>query len=51
MTILREHIDRFGFADDGRLFRSDRGRPVGASTYSTVWREVRRLALPPAKAD
>jgi hypothetical protein len=50
VTILREHIDRFGIAEDGRLFRSDRGRPVGASTYSTVWQEARRLALPPTKA-
>jgi integrase len=51
VAILRDHIDRFGLADDGRLFRSDRGTPVGASTYSRVWQEARRLALPPAKAD
>ncbi|MFG3703589.1 hypothetical protein ACGF7U_02470 [Micromonospora sp. NPDC047670] len=34
--ILRRHVDRFGVADDGRLFRSDKGNVVAASTYSRV---------------
>jgi integrase len=45
--ILREHIDRFGVADDGRLFRSDRGNVVASSTYYRVWDEARALALTP----
>jgi integrase len=47
VAILREHIKRYGVADDGRLFRSDRGNVVGASTYSRVWDEARRLGLCP----
>ncbi|MBF9135381.1 tyrosine-type recombinase/integrase [Plantactinospora sp. S1510] len=47
VSILRQHIDRFGVAKDGRLFHSDRGNVVGASTYSRVWEEARCLALTP----
>jgi len=47
VTILREHIDRYGVADDARLFRSERGNVVAASTYSRVWEEARALALAP----
>lgn len=32
VVILREHIDRFGVDDSGRLFRSPRGNVVAAST-------------------
>ncbi|MEV4515160.1 site-specific integrase [Dactylosporangium sp. NPDC049525] len=49
VAILRAHIERFGVADDGRLFRSERGNPVGASTYSRVWQAARTLALTPAQ--
>jgi integrase len=51
VAMLRQHIDRFGVAEDGRLFRSERGNPVGSSTYFRVWDEARHLALPPTKAD
>ncbi|MFC6018435.1 tyrosine-type recombinase/integrase [Plantactinospora solaniradicis] len=47
VLILRHHIDRYGVAKDGRLFHSDRGNVVGASTYSRVWEEARGLALTP----
>ncbi|MBO0828757.1 MAG: tyrosine-type recombinase/integrase [Streptosporangiales bacterium] len=47
--ILRAHIDRFGLADDGRLFRSPRGGVVGSATYSRVWKQARELALIPAQ--
>jgi integrase len=33
VAILRWHIDEFGVAEDGRLFRSERGGVVAASTY------------------
>ncbi|MGW4463022.1 tyrosine-type recombinase/integrase [Micromonospora sp. NPDC004704] len=49
VTILREHIDRFGVTTDGRLFASERGNVVAASTYSRVWDEARTLALSPAQ--
>lgn len=51
VKILREHIERLGVAKDGRLFRSERGNIVAASTYSRVWEEARRLALTPRQVD
>lgn len=48
VTILRQHLDTFGTAEDGRLFTNERGGVVGSSTYYRVWREARALALPPA---
>ncbi|MDG4828259.1 tyrosine-type recombinase/integrase [Solwaraspora sp. WMMD1047] len=47
VEILRQHIDRYGVAEDGRLFRSERGSVVAASTYSRVWEEARAFALTP----
>jgi integrase len=49
--ILRRHLDRCGAGEDGRLFRSERGNVVGASTYSRVWQEARRLGLSPRLVD
>ncbi|MET9119255.1 tyrosine-type recombinase/integrase [Streptomyces longwoodensis] len=48
VTLLREHLDTFGTAEDGRLFSNERGGVVGSSTYYRVWQEARALALPPA---
>ncbi len=31
--MLREHIDLFGTAPDGRLFRSENGNPIQPSTW------------------
>lgn len=47
VRLLREHIERFGTAADGRLFRSEQGRPLQPSTWWQVWRKVRNLALTP----
>jgi integrase len=47
VVIIREHIERFGVDDTGRLFRSTRGNVVAASTYSRVWEEARAIALTP----
>lgn len=47
MTLLRRHIDRFGVASDGRLFRSESGRPVPKSTYSRLWRKIRAFTFTP----
>ncbi|GLW94036.1 integrase [Actinokineospora globicatena] len=44
-TILNEHIKQFGFAADGRLFRSLTGGPVAESTAARVWNNARRAAL------
>ncbi|WP_405795556.1 tyrosine-type recombinase/integrase [Streptomyces longwoodensis] len=48
VTLLREHLDTFGTAEDGRLFTNERGGVVGSSTYYRVWQEARALALPPS---
>ncbi|MFF4904931.1 tyrosine-type recombinase/integrase [Streptomyces sp. NPDC001260] len=48
VAILRQHLDTFGTADDGRMFTNERGGVVGSSTYYRVWQEARLLALPPA---
>ncbi|OQR65251.1 site-specific integrase [Streptomyces maremycinicus] len=48
VAILRQHIDVFGTAEDGRMFTNERGGVVGSSTYYRVWQEARLLALPPA---
>lgn len=47
VRILLDHIAEFGVAEDGRLFRSQRGNVVSSSSYYRVWREARLLALTP----
>ncbi|MEU8364374.1 site-specific integrase [Nonomuraea sp. NPDC048882] len=47
IRILRAHLEEFGTAPDGRLFRNERGGVLGASTYSRAWEEARRFALTP----
>jgi hypothetical protein len=32
--LLWEHIDRYGYADDGRLFRGEKGGPLPMITYT-----------------
>ena len=50
VTILREHISEHGVGDDGRLFRSERGKPVASTAYTEVWQEARLLAFTPEQA-
>lgn len=50
VRILRAHINEFGIAEDGRLFRNERGAIIGSTTYSRVWEEARHLAFTPAQA-
>lgn len=47
VALLREHLEEFGTADDGRLFQSEYGNVVAASSYSRVWKQARELALSP----
>ena len=49
VTLLREHIARFGTGEDGRLFRSENGTPIQPSTYHQVWAKTRTLALTPTQ--
>jgi integrase len=47
VLILWHHLNEYGAAPDGRLFRSPSGNVVGASTYSRAWEAARVLALTP----
>ncbi|WP_308259568.1 tyrosine-type recombinase/integrase [Pseudonocardia sp. H11422] len=48
VAILRDHLDQFGTAPDGRLFPAQRsGRGVPSSVYTRVWQDARRIALSP----
>ena len=43
IAALRMHIDVYGIAPDGRLFRRSNGNVVGTSTYTQLWRAARTL--------
>jgi integrase len=45
VTLLREHIDRFGVGEDERLFRSEQGNIIQPSTWWQVWQKVRARGL------
>lgn len=47
IEILRQHIKEYGTAEDGRLFRSERGGVVASTAYGDVWATARPLALTP----
>jgi integrase len=47
VCLIREHIEQFGTAPDGSLFRSEQGNPIQPSTWWQVWRKVRALSLTP----
>ncbi|MGW2097901.1 tyrosine-type recombinase/integrase [Streptomyces olivaceoviridis] len=47
VRLLREHLREFGTAKDGRLFASERGNVIAASSYSRAWKQARELALVP----
>ena len=47
VTILREHIEEFGTAADGRLFRTVTGRMICDTTHT--WAVARTLALTPGQ--
>jgi integrase len=49
VRLIRCHIDQFGTGQDGRIFRSVNGNPIGPGTYSRVWTEARRIGLSPAQ--
>lgn len=47
--LLRAHLEEWGAAPDGRLFRSGRGGAIQDSVYSSVWRAARVAALTEAQ--
>ncbi|MFD7569965.1 tyrosine-type recombinase/integrase [Streptomyces sp. NPDC059810] len=42
---LRVHIERFGVAPDGRLFRNQAGNYVDPAAYGTTWARARNYVL------
>ncbi|MFD9486966.1 tyrosine-type recombinase/integrase [Streptomyces sp. NPDC059991] len=48
--LLREHIARYGTADDGRLFRAARGGRVASTEYCALWERARSAVLSPTEA-
>jgi integrase len=48
--LLRNHLDQFGIAPDGRLFRAARGGRIPSSEYSRIWSTARQHTLTPAEA-
>ncbi|MGJ7878333.1 tyrosine-type recombinase/integrase [Streptomyces rochei] len=43
--LLRQHIERYGTADDGRLFRASRGGRVPSTEYCDIWERARKVVL------
>ncbi|ADJ47914.1 integrase [Amycolatopsis mediterranei S699] len=46
-AMLQHHIEQYGVAEDGRLFRSMDGGDVAESTLARVWDKARKAALAP----
>jgi integrase len=48
--LLTAHLEEFGVAPDGRLFRAQRGGMLGDKIYGDIWRAARTAALTPDEA-
>ncbi|MDD7918125.1 hypothetical protein PH191_10540 [Actinomycetospora callitridis] len=48
VAILRDHLDHYGAAADGRLFPALSGGRVRESVYTRIWKEAREIGLSPA---
>jgi integrase len=44
--LLRWHLQAFGCAEDGRLFRGARGGPLSESLYGRIWHQARAATTP-----
>jgi integrase len=51
VVLLRAHLQIYGAAQDGRLFRGPQGGSIRDEDYQEVWQAARRLALPDADAS
>lgn len=47
VAMLRWHIEAYGFAPDGRLFRTNRNGLLQDTGYGEVWARAREAVLPP----
>jgi integrase len=50
VALLREHMQTYGVASDGRLFRAARGGRIRSTEYCQVWGAAREKALTPEEA-
>ena len=51
VAMLRDHLETYGTAEDGRLFRTSRGGLVQESGYGEVWARARKAVLSPEQQD
>lgn len=51
VQLLREHLEGFGTAEDGRLFRATRGGVLPEKEYGDMWRDARKATLTAAQAN
>ncbi|GAA1186840.1 hypothetical protein F4556_003615 [Kitasatospora gansuensis] len=51
VQILREHIERFGVASDGRLFRATEGGRLLTKEYAALWKVARPFVLTPHEVE
>jgi integrase len=51
VTLLRRHLETYGAAQDGRLFRGSHGGSIRDEDYQNVWQGARRLAFPDAETS
>ena len=49
VTLLRDHLKRYGTTPDGRVFQTARGGLLQDSGYNEVWDQARKAALTPAR--
>ncbi len=45
--LFYEHIEEFGYGDDGRVFCGEQGDSISKVTYGKLWRAARAVALTP----
>jgi integrase len=45
VALLRDHLEKYGTAADGRLFRTGPGGMVQESTYGRIWKQARTAVL------
>ncbi|MGW2366897.1 tyrosine-type recombinase/integrase [Streptomyces sp. NPDC001667] len=50
VRIVREHIETYGVAEDGRLFRASRGGHLLSKEYGEIWKAARLSVLSEADA-
>jgi integrase len=50
VRLLRAHVEAFGVAADGRLFRGARGGDLSSGEYPSIWRQARQDTLTASQA-